>query len=111
MQPRKCVTATVKGSPSPRLMRLNPAITFGATQTDAGVARQFSPGPGRVVREWFPICTPKIQIPIGGATHLARDKKSEKKLPAVRAQRHGEACVRRRRIASIFLCLSKFPRF
>jgi hypothetical protein len=54
MQPRKCVTATVKGFPSPRLMRLNHAITFGATQTDTGVARQFSPGLGRVARELVP---------------------------------------------------------
>ena len=55
------------------------------------LVRLYPGAPGRVVREWSPICKPKIQIQSGGATHLTRDKKSERKNPAVRARRGVQA--------------------
>src|ERR1700722_18976537 len=91
MQPRKCLTATVKGPLSPRLMRLNPTITFGATQTDAGVARQFSPGPGRVVRELlYNLHAQNINLDRRCDPALVGQKKSEtKKIRLCAARRYG----------------------
>jgi hypothetical protein len=39
-----CLIPVTACGRSRRPMKLNPAIEFGATQTDTGVARQFSPG-------------------------------------------------------------------